>query len=191
MCFSLSSFLMWPGRVRLTQTSEGRLSTVTHSQYLYLLRHLTKEGYFPSKATLMFYLRQGTYLAWDPAMLRSEGCLALQEPGIMGWIGWLSNNLARERKKKVGLLEEKDHTNPTLCKEKQGIFAGTAPGWVWGVWPSCWLRQAHPGHCEAEAGTEPALWGDLGAWHTPNKSHFLSLLSAKYMDAWIIFYSFG
>lgn len=49
-----------------------------------LLLHLTKEGYFPSKATLMFYLRQGTYLAWDPAMLRSEGCLALQDPGIMG-----------------------------------------------------------------------------------------------------------
>lgn len=100
MCSSLSSFLMWRGRVRLTRMSEGRLSTITHSQYLYLLRHLTKEGYFPSKATLMFYLWQGTYLAWDPAMLRSEGCLALQEPGIMGWIGWLSNNLAHERKKK-------------------------------------------------------------------------------------------
>lgn len=139
----------------------------------------------------MFYLRQSTYLAWDPAMLRSEGCLALQDPGIMGWIGWLSNNLAHEGKKKT-LLEEKDHTNPTVCKEKRHFHRhGTRLSVRRQVWPSGCLRQARPGHCEAEAGAAPALWGDPGARHKPHKSLFFPLLSARYMDAWIAFYTFG
>lgn len=41
-----------------------------------------------------------TYLAWEPAALTSEECLALQEPGIIGWIGWLSSSLAHGKEEK-------------------------------------------------------------------------------------------
>lgn len=37
-----------------------------------------------------------TYLTCRPVLLTSEGCLASQDPGIMGWMGWLSNSLGAE-----------------------------------------------------------------------------------------------
>lgn len=39
---------------------------------------------------------RATYLTCRPVLLTSEGCLASQDPGIMGWMGWLSNSLGAE-----------------------------------------------------------------------------------------------
>lgn len=34
-----------------------------------------------------------TYLICRPVLPASEGCLASQDPGIIGWMGWLSRSL--------------------------------------------------------------------------------------------------
>jgi hypothetical protein len=44
-------------------------------------------------------LPSATYLTCRPVLLTSEGCLASQDPGIMGWMGWLSSSLEAEKEK--------------------------------------------------------------------------------------------
>lgn len=43
------------------------------------------------------------YLTCRPVLLTSEGCLASQDPGIIGWMGWLSNSLSCRSWPKSGL----------------------------------------------------------------------------------------
>lgn len=43
------------------------------------------------------------YLTCRPVLLTSEGCLASQDPGIIGWMGWLSNSLSCRSWLKSGL----------------------------------------------------------------------------------------
>ena len=45
-----------------------------------------------------------TYLTCRPVLPTSEGCLASQDPGIMGWMGWLSSSLRAEEDRNGKLI---------------------------------------------------------------------------------------
>lgn len=52
-------------------------------------------------------LHLATYLTCCPVLPTSEVCLASQDPGIMGWIGWLSNSLGAEEETNGKLISTK------------------------------------------------------------------------------------
>lgn len=45
-----------------------------------------------------------TYLTCRPVLPTSEGCLASQDPGIMGWMGWLSSSLGANKERNGKLI---------------------------------------------------------------------------------------
>ena len=65
-------------------------------------------------------LHLATYLMCCPVLPTSEVCLASQDPGIMGWIGWLSNSLGAEEETKGKLISTQtvdllDHSTCPAC----------------------------------------------------------------------------
>lgn len=65
-----------------------------------------------------------TYLTCRPVLLTSEGCLASQDPGIMGWMGWLSSSLGAEEE-----INGKLEPAPKLWTRRL-TAAPAQPGWA-------------------------------------------------------------